>query len=254
MGTVVTLGSLTFNDLIPDADGVVWGMRELEGWDSAELREDLADRDQAHGQHRGASYYGGRLLVARGLIRCPSLAAQRTARYKLLAATDLTDADATLTVQESPSKQAAVRRAGRPVVKTIGDRLLDYDIPLRAVDPRKYATSVTTITIAAGATATGTIGGGTGADTPLHVKLKSTGGAGVVFTDNISGQTVTVTAGATVVDLDTLDGTVLAGSTPAWSRVSAGTDVFFSVRGGQSYSFTATGANGAEITYRAAWA
>lgn len=247
-GTQVTLGTLpTFNDGIPDADGVTWLLEDLRGWDSPDLREDVSDRPFAHGQRRGTSFYGGRPLSLVGtLLGTGDIADLRSAVSRLTVATDLTDADALLTVLESPSKQCAVRRSGRPGLEWVSERLVRFDVGLLAVDPRKYATASTTVAVASGATVAGTVGGAF--DTPTVITL-TPGGGGMTLTETVSGQTMTVSTGAAVV-VDTAKGTVKVAGALAFARLTAGG--FITLRGGDAYSFTATGGS-ASVVYTAAW-
>lgn len=248
MNPTLTLGSLpTFNDGTPDSNGVEWWVEELTGWDSPDLREDTSPRGFRHGLIRGTSYYGGRPLGLRGaLVGTGDIADLRAAVAALAKATDLTSSDATLTVLESPSKQCAVRRSGRLAINWDSPSLARFDLALLAVDPRKYATSTTTVGVGNGSTVTGTVSGDF--DTPTVITL-TPAVLNMTLTETVSGQTLTVASNTAVV-INAADDTVRVSGALAWNRLTAGD--FITLRGGDSYSFTTSGGT-ASIVYRAAW-
>lgn len=245
----ITLADLpTFNDGVPDANDVEWWAAELRGWDSPDLREDTSPRGFDHGLLRGRSYYGGRPLELIGTLLGPGddVDAIRAAKAQLIRAVDLTDTDALLTVAETPSKQVTVRRSGRVGLQQIGTHLVRFNIGLLAVDPRKYATSSTTISIGSGATVAGTVAGD--ADTPTVITL-TPGGGGMTLTETETGQSITVSTGSAVV-VNGSNRTVKVSGTLAWARLTGGT--FIRLRGGDPYSFTTSGGS-ASVVYSAAW-
>lgn len=246
-GLQFSLGALSFNTGTVDANGVLWTAESLEGWDSPDIREDVIDRAFRHGQLRGTSYYSGRPMSLIGtLIGTGTVTDLRAARAALVKATDLTSSDATLTVLETPSKQCAVRRSGRLGLQQTGTHLLRFNLGLLAVDPRKYATSTTTVSIGTGATVAGTVGGD--ASTPTVITL-TPGGSGMTLTETVSGQTMTVSTGAAVV-VSSADDTVKVSGSLAFARLTAGS--FIDLQGGNSFSFTTSGGS-ASVVYTAAW-
>lgn len=146
MSLLITLGTLSLGSGA-DSDGNAWKWRELEGWDSPDLRATMLDLPGHDRQSFGPIHYQARALSLQGNCTCPTIAAYWLAKAKLVAATDHTDASGTLTVAETTPKQIAVRRGGRLLMKPWeGMGGFDFDIPLLAEDPRILAVTPTTIT------------------------------------------------------------------------------------------------------------
>lgn len=248
-GVQYTLDNLpTFNSGTVDGNGVLWTASALDGWDSPDLREDVSDRPFRHGAFRGASYYGARPLTLKGTLIGPGDATTlRASRALLVRYTDLTVNDSSLVVAETPNKKCIVRRSGRLGLQQVGTHLLHFDLGLLAVDPRKYATSTTTISVPSSTPVTGTWAGDFNA---LPVVITLTPGAGsMTLADSVTGATFTVTTGAAVV-IDSGADTVTSGGALAFARLTTGDPTQFV--GQTSYSWTATGGT-ASIVYSAAW-
>jgi hypothetical protein len=146
--TSYTLGGITFNNSVPDADGVVW-YATLKGWNAVPMRQQFLDRVGQGGQILVESHPQSRLLTLAGVGRCTTLVAYWAARNRLENDLNFDVVDGTLVVNEIVPKQASVRRTGEPLIERMED---DYDVEFSlafvAVDPRKYATAATATVLA----------------------------------------------------------------------------------------------------------
>jgi hypothetical protein len=141
-----------------DAAGVAWriGADGLQGWDSAEVRSTVTQREAAHGAWMSPSYLGERVITLGGTIAAPDVGTADAANEQLLAAVPL-DGFTTLTVWESTPKQAAVRQSGKPVVKWETDTVATWSLLVTAPDPRRYGTSLRSATVALPSTSGGLV-------------------------------------------------------------------------------------------------
>jgi hypothetical protein len=138
-GKRVDLGVISFG--IVDDAGVEWRVDGLQGWDSAEVRSTVTQREAAHGAWMSPSYLGERIITLSGLLAAPTGAQLDGAVEQLLAAVPL-DGFVTLTVYEAVPKQVSVRQSGKPLVTPIGDRLATWSLLVTAPDPRRYGTAL----------------------------------------------------------------------------------------------------------------
>ena len=144
-----TLNGLVFDpDLGPDANGFEWIINELEGWDSPEMRLQLLNPTAVHGAVIGQSLYGPRPMTASGWIGVPDEPGFWAARNILATATNLVTASADLVVHEAVPKKCRVQRADKLRMRNHPDVLVvEFAIPLIAVDPRKYALDGTVVSL-----------------------------------------------------------------------------------------------------------
>jgi len=136
-GMAVSLGDVTFG--LVDAAGVAWRVSAedgLQGWDSPEVRSQLAERQGDHGSWAGPVYLGERPITLAGLIEAPDKARLDEAMEQLRAAAALTDTP--LVVYESIPKRALVRRSGKVLTTYITDRQAKFSVLVTAADPRRY--------------------------------------------------------------------------------------------------------------------
>lgn len=143
------LGGIVFDpDAAPDVNGVRWVVSELDGWDSPELRQQLLDPTSVHGRVFGESLYGSRDMTMTGVADVPDEPTLWVARNALANATNLVLAGDWLVVHETPPKKCLVRRAGRVRMRNNPDVLwVEFEVPLVAADPRKYAMDDTVVSI-----------------------------------------------------------------------------------------------------------
>lgn len=140
MPLIVNFNGISMGVGQKDAFGVEWHVGELQGWDSPEVRQSLSDPVGTAGVVLTESRYAGRPLSLRGHLYVYNEAAQHEARRRLVLAADCVTQDATLTVTgEAVAKQLTVRRSGRMNTKILSPYVVEFEIPLIAVDPRKYS-------------------------------------------------------------------------------------------------------------------
>ena len=140
----VRLGDLTFNTI--DDDGCAWVLSDLDGWWNLP-EPDLPDDPRAYqfdGSYETDGRYKARDITLTGVI-IPDQATPgnvAAARRRLLSGVSAVRSSLALEVDESDaSKTASCRLAGRPQVAVSGlNGVLQFQIPLRAPDPRKFST------------------------------------------------------------------------------------------------------------------
>lgn len=243
---------LTFNGP-SDSNGVEWIMRGLDGWETPDVRTDATPRPGQHGSFTGTYFYDGRSLTATGYLHSPTgIDDLRTARDRLLAAVDTPTDFCGVFVDETPARQVLAKRAGKAGIVMRGKYLLEFDIALVCPDPRRYAQALTTITLAASATASTTPGGNFRDGTPIALAVTPASGAGEVH-ETTSGSIFKVT-GTRAVSFNSLKKTVtfVDDGTPAWAAVETSNDLFLDLKPGVSYSFQTVHGT-AVVHYRDAW-
>lgn len=139
----IRLGNLVFNSR--DENGCVWTVSDIEGW--WELPEpQTADEPRPYvldGSYFIPGRYGPRNIVLRGHI-VPQPGSEKTivsARNKLLRECDAVRHLTQMEVDEPGGTRACgVQLVGRPIARTGGrNNALEYEVQLRAPDPRKYS-------------------------------------------------------------------------------------------------------------------
>lgn len=142
-GKQVTLGPLQFPTV--DDSGVEWRVSSdgLQGWDSAEVRSTVTQREAAHGAWMSPTYLGERVITLSGQLYAPTRDLLDAAVEQLLAAVPM-DSFTTLTVYEAIPKQAQVRQSGKPLITPLSDRLATWSLLVTAPDPRRYGTTLRT--------------------------------------------------------------------------------------------------------------
>lgn len=124
-----------------DSAGVAWALQGMEGWDSAEVRAEFAEREADHGAWASPVYLGSRPITLSGTVTAPDRMALEDALDRLRAAVALTDT--LLVVYElTTPKRAMVRRSGKPLFAYVTDRIATYSVMVTAADPRRYSTSL----------------------------------------------------------------------------------------------------------------
>lgn len=136
-GLRASLGSVDLGSV--DSDGTAWFLQTLEGWDSPEIRAEFTDREADHGTWASPVYLGSRPVTLAGTIIAASRALLESALERLRAAAALTDT--VLTVWETVSKQAVVRRSGKVLTQYVTDTVATYSVMVTAADPRRYSTT-----------------------------------------------------------------------------------------------------------------
>lgn len=143
-GMTVSLGSLLLG--VVDSSGVAWTLTTLEGWDGSDVRATLTDREQDHGSWFAPVYLGARPLTLTGTITALDGPTLDGAIETMVAACAFNDT--VLTVNESIPKQATVRRSGKPIIQKVTDRIATYSLLVTAGDPRRYGTTLNSVSTA----------------------------------------------------------------------------------------------------------
>ncbi|MEU1421468.1 hypothetical protein [Kitasatospora sp. NPDC005751] len=145
-GKTVTLGSLQLG--VADAAGVAWaiGKDGLKGWSGSAVRTQYTDREADHGAWAGKTYLGARVITLAGTVTAPDLSTLDAAAEQLFAAAATTDT--ILVVAETIPKQCTVRRSGEPLWDPETDRVARYSVMLTAADPRRYSTTLQSVSTA----------------------------------------------------------------------------------------------------------
>lgn len=187
-----TLAGLAM-DGTPDAFGVVWGVEDIAGWDSAPVRFDDSETTGRHGGFGPSRLYAPRPLTVPGWAECPDMAAAFAVRDRLHGL--MTGA---LIVHELPAKSVEVVSGGAPRSSwpLDGPRpLVTFQIPLIAHDPFKRALTARTTVVGAGATVAAVNSGTAPAD--LLVTLTSPGTV-VLSTGGVTLRTAELPAGSVI--------------------------------------------------------
>jgi hypothetical protein len=151
-GVRVDLGTIPLGGV--DAAGVYWALQTLDGWDSAEVRAEFSEREADHGAWANPVYLGSRPITLTGTVTAPDRVTLEDALERLRTAASL--GDTTLVVYElTGSKQATVRRSGKPLMAYVTDRIATYSVLVTAGDPRRYSTTLQTGTTGLPATTGG---------------------------------------------------------------------------------------------------
>lgn len=236
---VVTLGSITLGNDVADANGAIWHVSEIDGWDSPELRATVLALTGEDRAAVGPILYGPRALSLRGTAATPTDASFWASRTKLATATAITTTSGTLTVAETATKKITVYRAARVLMRPLGGlHGFEFDVPLVAPDPRILANAATTITPGGTATNTGNIGAYptltvTGAAAGPIVIANTTAGRSVSITTAVpGGQQLVVDFRARTILLNGVNHYDLVTTTPQWWTVAPGANTITYSGGG----------------------
>lgn len=137
-GLRVDLGDVPLGGV--DTAGVAWPLSEFEGWDASESEGEIQRREGGHGSWPATVYLRERPMTLTGSIVAPDRVALDDAMERARTAAGLTDT--LLLSYESTPKQALVRRAGKPLLRYLTDRIASYSLLVTAADPRRYSTEL----------------------------------------------------------------------------------------------------------------
>lgn len=148
----VRLGSVVFNAY--DRNGVAWVVTDIDGWwelPEVSIPDDPRPFEQ-DGSYLTPGRYMPRVLALNGMLIPPAGVQQfqptgnptrnlaSYARQALGAAVDIARVAAILQVDEEVPKQAVVQLANKPSFKNSRvNGAIEFSIPLKAPDPRKYS-------------------------------------------------------------------------------------------------------------------
>lgn len=191
--TLTTIGPFSFNTLLPDADGVTWYLSDLAGWDSPDVNGAFFERPGQSGLYVGESTFGGRPMVASGVVVATTAAALARAREALIAAMDI---DQPIRVQRNgPGNDATTAtyadawRADKVRIRQGGPLHFAFEAPITAPDHRRHAATLKRIEVTDATTRYIRNAGSTSSSPVLHVRGPTT-------------NPLTVTKGAKVVRLN----------------------------------------------------
>lgn len=150
MTTTVTFGGVSFsNQPTPDADGCLWVLESLTGWDDGlSVRGRPLDRPAGHGDFAERAWRGGRLPVVAGSVLCPSRSVAASVKRSLAALlADGTFTDLTVDDVDAGALSCEVRLGAQPTVDWgMHPSVVRCQFPLYAADPLRYGTLVTAVT------------------------------------------------------------------------------------------------------------
>lgn len=244
---VYSLGGITFNDGVPDADGTRWYASITDGVDSPDQAIEVEQRAGAHGTYFAGGWYGKRPLVLEGQVVALNYQRLKAARTRLAAATSLLQRLGVLEVYDPVPWRAEVYRADRPRFAIESPTYARFSVPLAAPDPRRYAlaersgvTNLSSITtgVSAPVSAPVSAGGGTGSqivalndgteEAPVRLELAGPLTNPVITHTESGGRialAITILAGDVLV-IDTYDKTVLLGGVNRRPSVTGSPDWF----------------------------
>jgi hypothetical protein len=265
-----------------DAQGTEWWLSALDGWNGTpDLRLSGVDRPQDHGQFDGPSYLGSRIITAAGTAISPDRATALLARDIMSSVCSDPSQLYTLQVAEPgrPTRRCLVRLNAATKVSEVNEAGFDWQLQLRAPDPRRYDDTETLITLTP---PTGAVGGITvPLTTPFTISTSglSTSSATATNAGTIATRPVITLYGPLVdpvianltamrtlsftltlasgdyLEVDFDRRTVLLNGTASRTSALTSTAAWWELApGGNDLAFTAGGGAGtAEIRFRSSW-
>lgn len=150
----MVLNTIEMNTGVADSNGALWYMTGIEGWDAPSLRQGQIEPSSRHGNVPTVNLLGARALVLTGVCKTTGGEAGFWKAYnRLQGETAHLATPVPLIGTEDVDKVCMVLRAGTPKT-TIKPGSFEFEVPLTAPDPLKYATTSTTVSIAPGQTKT----------------------------------------------------------------------------------------------------
>lgn len=149
-GCQFALGGITINGST-DANGCDWLLTSESGWfASPAIKTARVDKPAARGVFRGNEFRGGRVIVLQGVLSATNnVAALRAAVRTLLGICPDPHQQYPLTVTEESgySSYTNVVLDGEILTTPVGPYSVIFSIQLVAPDPRKFATTPTTVAV-----------------------------------------------------------------------------------------------------------
>lgn len=240
----VDIGALVLNTGTPDAIGSQWYLTGLEGWDAPAQRLSTGEATSKHGGILLESMYGPRAITVRGLCKADTEAHYWDSYNYLLGLISNPSTQVAFSVFELPTtKRVSVIRGGQPKIDLgAGISTFTFEVPLLALDPLKYGTTLHTVTA-------GTItNAGTAESFPVATL---TAGGNLSLTNSTYGRTVsTVTSLASGAVADFGRRTVYEGSVNRYQYVNPASVWWGLLPGANTVS---NGGAAANIAYYDAW-
>lgn len=272
---------------VGDTAGVEWWIVEdgLDGWaNSPDVRLTGTDRVQDHGQFDGPSFFATRVVTIKGVAICPDKATAVQAQ-RIVASLATWDPSQLYLLQvtepgTTPSTlRTWVRLNTATKVGGFTGTAFEWQMQVKAPDPRRYDDTATVLTLYPPTGATGgvtlpaavpwtlsTAGVSTSSATAVNAGTVATRPVVVLNGPLVDPQIANVTAGKSLAltitlasdDVLTLDfdrRTVLLNGSASRSSVLTSSAAWWELApGGNDLAFTAGGGAGsATVTYRSAW-
>jgi len=136
-----------------DADGNVWSVESVDGWDAPDQRQqELAPTGQ-HGSNLTGIYAEGRRIVITGAVEASSQSGAWVAHSRITAALPgLLGSGDVLVFEPGTTKSLTVKRSGKPRITDPVMHYLAFSLTLLAEYPWKRSLTSVTVAVAAGAT------------------------------------------------------------------------------------------------------
>lgn len=165
---------------VPDADGDIFTFKELEGWGEAPVTLQEADRS-GFGSYIGGAKLPARPLIVRGHCKASEYGGYWRLKRKLEMASLFVEEEGLIVVEEPDGDlQAEVFRAGQLSAERVGPFIIEFEIPFKAADPRKYSTTLQS----SGDAEPSSLSGGRGYPKAYPKEYEVTGSTGVFVARN----------------------------------------------------------------------
>ena len=246
----VDIGALQMNTGTPDANGSLWYVTDIQGWDSPDLRSNTIGPSSKQGVVISQAMLGGRTMIISGVTKTNSEADFWDAYNSLLGETSTLFTPITMKVYEATgTKQIGVVRGGLPRLQ-IFPGSIQWQITMMAPDPLKYADTAVTQAMP---TATGYTWTNDGTFPTFNIVATTTGAGTVSLTESSSGMSVSSGSDSlpsgTVIDFRAQ--TVYSGTTDNYAMLTPAS-AFFGLNPG-SVTVTRGGTAPLNFVVRPAW-
>lgn len=242
--TVFTLDTITFNNGVADVDGITW-YGYVDGWDTLENRVEEYAFPAFHGGIVTANLYEPRQMTVfgHGTWDSENIALYYTAKQKLNAATNaltqFADSPIVIThVEEITRRIECLRTSLR--TKCVGKVACEFELTVRADDPRKYDNTLSTLATSGTATNDGDI-------TTYPTFTLGSAGTPTLSLGSQSVVALSSLPSGTVIDFYRM--TVTNGATDYFGNMSAASEFFGLAPGNNTVSSTVAGT----WSWRSAW-
>lgn len=138
--TIFHLADIDFNTNVPDVNGALWYVTEIEGWDSPAIRSSVLEAASIHGVVTTEGLYGQRSIVLKGVCKATTNTGMYEAMYYLQGQTNglRQETEFEFSVEEDIERSCMVVRAGEVRTRMMGAKAFEFSVNLRADDPFKY--------------------------------------------------------------------------------------------------------------------
>lgn len=240
--TQFALGTISFNDGVPDGNGVVW-YGNVDGWDTMENRVEDVQRPSQHGSITTVNLYQHRQMTVFGTAEGVDSADYYLSKNKIANETNVLTPFASptlvLMMEEEVNKRMQVLRTSL-LTKCIETKHLQFEMTLRADDPFKYADTASTL-----ATSGTAVNAGNVITYPTFTLGAS--GAPVLTCGALTWTASASLPSGTVIDMSRL--TVVNGVTNYFGNVNPASSWFGFVPGNNTVGSTVAGT----WSWRSAW-